>query len=86
MDLDMDTHVGSRIRQRRRLVGLTQKDVGDAVGVGFQQVQKYECGQNRISAARLWAVAAVLGVPIEYFFEGLEASPHYVEGNGGRKP
>ena len=80
MSLAMDTHLGIRLRQRRRLVGLTQKQLGAALGVRFQQVHKYECGESRISASRLWAVALILGVPMEYFFEGLETSRPRAEG------
>jgi len=77
MNLEVDFHVGNRLRRRRRMLGLTQRELGAAVGVRLQQVQRYECGQNSLSAPRLWAVANVLGVPIEYFFEGLK--PRNVE-------
>ena len=56
-----------RLRRRRRLLGLTQQQLAGACGVRFQQIQKYECGANRISAARLWQLAEVLEVPISYF-------------------
>ena len=74
MSVDIDLHLGQRLRRRRRLLGLTQQQVANAVGIRFQQVQKYECGANRISAARLWELATALDVPVSYFFEGLEAS------------
>jgi transcriptional regulator with XRE-family HTH domain len=69
--MDVNGHLGRQLRRRRRLVGLTQQQVADAVGVRSQQIQKYEYGVNRVSAAMLWRLAGVLGAPIEYFFEGL---------------
>lgn len=66
-----DLHLGRRLRQRRWMLGLTQSQVGDRVGIKFQQVQKYETGQNRISASRLWDLAKALDVPVAYFYEGL---------------
>lgn len=66
----IDRHVGSRVRMRRMLVGMSQEKLGDALGVTFQQIQKYEKGTNRISASRLQTIAKVLGVPVEFFFEG----------------
>jgi len=71
----VDVHVGSRVRLRRLLLGLSQEKLGDELGVTFQQVQKYERGANRIGASRLYRVAKVLQVPIGFFFEGLEAAP-----------
>lgn len=68
----VDVHVGMRARQRRWMVGMTQQQLGEKVGIKFQQIQKYETGINRISASRLWDIASVLDVPISYFFEGLE--------------
>jgi transcriptional regulator with XRE-family HTH domain len=76
MSDDIDLHLGKRMRRRRRLLGLTQQRLAEACGVRFQQIQKYECGANRISAARLWRVARALEVPVDYFFEGLgETNP-----------
>ncbi len=75
MSDDIDFHLGKRMRRRRRLLGLTQQQLADCCGVRFQQIQKYECGANRISAARLWRIAGALEVPMTYFFEGLEAAP-----------
>jgi transcriptional regulator with XRE-family HTH domain len=69
----IDLHLGKRLRRRRRLLGLTQQQLASAVGVRFQQIQKYECGANRISAARLWELSEALEVNISYFYEGLEA-------------
>jgi transcriptional regulator with XRE-family HTH domain len=71
MTNDIDRHLGKRLRQRRRLLGQTQQQIAEAVGVRFQQIQKYECGANRISAARLWLLAKALEAPVGSFFEGL---------------
>lgn len=68
---EIDTHLGRRLRRRRRLLGLTQQELAHACGVRFQQIQKYECAANRMSAARLWQLAEVLEVPVSYFYEGL---------------
>jgi transcriptional regulator with XRE-family HTH domain len=75
----VDKHVGSRVRMRRMLVGMSQEKLGEALGITFQQVQKYEKGTNRISASRLQQIASVLGVTISFFYEGLPAE---VEGGG----
>ncbi len=72
MGADIDLHLGKRLRRRRRLLGLTQQQVAEVVGIRFQQIQKYECGANRISAARLWQLAQALDVPVSYFYDGLE--------------
>lgn len=69
----VDVHVGRKIRQRRWVIGMTQQQLADAVGIKFQQIQKYETGMNRVSASRLWDVATTLDVGIEFFFEGLNA-------------
>ena len=66
-----DTHVGARVRMRRLMLDISQTDLAAAVGVTFQQVQKYEKGKNRISASRLQQISSVLQVPISFFFEGL---------------
>lgn len=74
----VDAHVGKRIRHRRWMVGMTQQQLADKVGIKFQQIQKYETGMNRVSASRLWDIADSLGVQISFFFEGLsenEAAP-----------
>jgi transcriptional regulator with XRE-family HTH domain len=79
---DIDLHLGKRLRRRRRLLGLTQQQLAGSVGVRFQQIQKYECGANRISAARLWQLSEALEVPIGYFYDGLGDQPgHTVIGN-----
>lgn len=70
----VDAHVGKRIRHRRWMVGMTQQQLAEKVGIKFQQIQKYETGMNRVSASRLWDIAVTLGVPIAFFFEGLEDS------------
>jgi transcriptional regulator with XRE-family HTH domain len=67
----VDVHVGKRIRHRRWLVGMTQQQLAESVGIKFQQIQKYETGMNRVSASRLWDIAHSLSVPISFFFEGL---------------
>jgi transcriptional regulator with XRE-family HTH domain len=67
----IDQHVGSRVRIRRVLTGMSQERLGEALGLTFQQVQKYEKGTNRIGASRLQHIASVLGVAISFFFEGL---------------
>lgn len=71
MSTDIDTHLGKRLRRRRRLLGMTQQQLASSCGVRFQQIQKYECGANRISAARLWSLSEALDVPIGYFYDGL---------------
>lgn len=68
----VDLHVGQRVRQRRWAKGLTQQQLAERVGIRFQQIQKYETGENRLSASRLWDIAKVLEVPVSYFFEGLD--------------
>ena len=70
----VDVHVGKRIRHRRWVSGTTQQQLADQVGVKFQQIQKYETGMNRVSASRLWDIAAALGVDVAFFFEGLEGN------------
>ena len=72
MTHSVDIHVGKRVRQRRWIVGMTQQQLGDSVGIKFQQIQKYEAGKNRISASRMWDIAAAMEVPMSYFFEGIE--------------
>lgn len=71
MATDIDLHLGRRLRRRRRLLGLTQQQLASQVGIRFQQIQKYECGANRISAARLWQLAEALESPVSYFYDGL---------------
>lgn len=68
----VDVHVGKRVRHRRWLTGKTQQQLAEQVGIKFQQIQKYETGANRVSASRLWDIADALGVPVSFFFDGLE--------------
>ena len=70
----VDIHVGGRVRQRRTLLGLSQEKLGDAVGLTFQQIQKYERGANRIGASRLFQLSRILDVPISFFFEDIPAN------------
>ena len=69
-----DKHVGSRLRMRRLMLDMSQTDVADALGLTFQQVQKYEKGSNRISASRLQHISQILQVPVPFFFEGAPAA------------
>src|ERR687893_1828604 len=69
---EVDVHVGSRMRQRRKMLNVSQEKLADALGLTFQQVQKYERGFNRISASKLFDAANFLQAPVTYFFEGLE--------------
>lgn len=68
----VDVHVGKQIRHRRWLVGMTQQQLAEKVGIKFQQIQKYETGANRVSASRLWDIADALDVPVSCFFEGID--------------
>jgi transcriptional regulator with XRE-family HTH domain len=80
----VDLHVGARIRLRRRMQGVSQEKLADALGLTFQQVQKYERGANRVSASKLYEIAAALRAPVSYFFDGL-ADPAG-EDNAGARP
>src|SRR6476660_6812019 len=71
----IDAQVGNRVRLRRMLVGMSQERLGELLGLTFQQVQKYEKGVNRIGAGRLFDVARILGVPIDYFYESVSGQP-----------
>ncbi len=85
----VDMHVGARVRQRRVLQGMTQTVLANALGLTFQQVQKYERGTNRIAASRLLDLSRVFDVPINYFFEDMPpevaASPQATKGRGRAK-
>jgi transcriptional regulator with XRE-family HTH domain len=83
MDQNIDVLLGRRLRNRRRLMGLTQGQLAQLVGVRFQQIQKYEAGANRISAARLWRLSQALDVPASYFFDGLPSMNGAELGCGG---
>src|SRR5690242_9619936 len=69
----IDKHVGSRVRMRRMMLGMSQEKLGDGLGLTFQQVQKYEAGKNRIGASRLQHISHILQIPVPFFFEG---APH----------
>src|SRR5262249_45735522 len=71
----IDKHVGSRVRMRRMMLGMSQEKLGDALDLTFQQVQKYEKGTNRIGASRLQQISHILQVPVSFFFEGAPAMP-----------
>ena len=86
----IDTHVGARIRLRRTLLGMSQERLGEALGLTFQQVQKYERGANRVGASRLFDLSRVLDVPISFFFDdmpealaGIHGSGHMTRATGG---
>ncbi len=83
---EIDQHVGARVRLRRMLLGMSQEKLGEALGLTFQQVQKYEKGANRIGASRLFDLARVLGVPIQFFYDELTqaaADTGYANGHSG---
>jgi transcriptional regulator with XRE-family HTH domain len=78
----IDRHVGSKVRMRRMMLGMSQEKLGDALGLTFQQVQKYEKGSNRIGASRLQQISLILQVPISFFFEGAPPPPGDQFGHG----
>jgi transcriptional regulator with XRE-family HTH domain len=78
----IDKHVGSRVRMRRMMLGMSQEKLGDALGLTFQQVQKYEKGTNRIGASRLQQISQALQVPVSFFFEGAPLAADHVNGSG----
>ena len=79
----IDKHVGSRVRMRRMMLGMSQEKLGDALGLTFQQVQKYEKGTNRIGASRLQQISQILQVPVAFFFEGAPELPGMASVEGG---
>jgi len=79
----VDVHVGTRIRLRRKTLKMSQEQLGEQLGITFQQVQKYERGTNRVGASRLWNISKVLDVPVQYFYNGL---PDGVGGEDGEVP
>jgi transcriptional regulator with XRE-family HTH domain len=83
--LPLDAYVGARIRMRRGLLGLSQSDLGTALGITFQQVQKYENGTNRVGASRLQQIADILQVPVGWFFEGQPGSAGSGDARRARK-
>ncbi len=76
----IDKHVGSRVRMRRMMVGMSQERLGDALDLTFQQVQKYEKGTNRIGASRLHQISVILQVPVSFFFEGAPPAGEHSRG------
>ena len=96
---EVDVYVGSRLRARRNLVGISQKQLGQALGLTFQQIQKYESGINRMGSSRLFQISQALSVPVSYFFEGMptagelserhefaEKEQELLKGAPGKKP
>ena len=75
---DVDRYVGARVRQRRVMLGLTQQQMADLIGVTYQQAHKYEKGINRVAAGRLYRIARALGVDVSYFYEGLHAARRFI--------
>ena len=71
----IDEHLGRRLYKRRKALGLTQHELARRIGVRFQQIQKYECAENCMSARRVWQLAAALEVPVSYFYDGLSEAP-----------
>lgn len=82
----IDKHVGSRVRMRRMMLSMSQEKLGDALGLTFQQVQKYEKGTNRIGASRLQQISSILQVPVSFFFEGAPNVPGLVPVGTGDTP
>ena len=82
----IDIHVGSRVRLRRMMLGMSQEKLGDALGITFQQIQKYEKGTNRIGASRLQHIATVLSVPVSFFFEDAPGTPDAAAGLAESRP
>ena len=76
----IDVHVGSRVRLRRTMVGMSQEKLGDSLGITFQQIQKYEKGANRVGASRLQEISRVLNTPVSFFFEDAPGSPADISG------
>jgi len=81
----VDVHVGSRIRLRRMMIGMSQERLGERLGLTFQQVQKYEKGANRVGASRLFAISRILEVPVEFFFADMPDSVAQGDGNAPTK-
>lgn len=72
MPVSVDVHVGQRVRQRRWMLGMTQKQLGDKIGIRLQQVRRFEAATNRLSARGMWDIAKALEVPVAFFYEGLD--------------
>lgn len=82
----IDIHVGSRVRLRRMMLGMSQEKLGESLGITFQQIQKYEKGTNRIGASRLQHIATVLSVPVSFFFEDAPGTPAEADGFAESRP
>ncbi|SFA85487.1 transcriptional regulator, XRE family [Poseidonocella pacifica] len=82
----VDAHVGKRIRHRRWLVGMTQQQLAEKVGIKFQQIQKYETGANRVSASRLWDIADALNVEVKFFFDGMNDAEDHAQSDAPTVP
>lgn len=82
----VDVHVGQKVRRRRWMVGMTQQQLAEKVGIKFQQIQKYETGMNRVSASRLWDISEVLDVPVSFFFEGIDGEKAASRGGSATVP
>lgn len=82
----IDIHVGSRVRMRRMMLGMSQEKLGESLGITFQQIQKYEKGTNRIGASRLQHISTVLSVPVSFFFEDAPGTPADAAGMAESKP
>jgi len=76
----IDKHVGQKLRDRRRTLDLSQQDIAQILGISYQQVQKYECGLNRVSAGRLFMLGHIMRVPVSYFYEGLPPAEEMLTG------
>jgi len=76
----IDKHVGQKLRDRRRTLDLSQQDIAHTLGISYQQVQKYECGLNRISAGRLFMLGHIMRVPVSYFYDGLPPAEDMISG------
>ncbi len=72
MKHSIDIHVGQRVRQRRSLLRMTLQELGDNIGISYQQIMQYETGANRIGASRMWDIAVAMEVPVSFFFEGID--------------
>ncbi|MBA5776086.1 helix-turn-helix transcriptional regulator [Stappia sp. F7233] len=82
----IDVHVGSRVRLRRMMLGMSQEKLGESLGITFQQIQKYEKGTNRIGASRLQHISTVLKVPVSFFFEDAPGTPQEAMEASGTQP
>ena len=82
----VDLHVGKCIRERRSELGMSQTDLADALGISYQQIQKYEVGTTRVAASRLWDIAKALDVDIGYFFEGIQKRAGRARKPSARRP